>query len=331
VVATALYHPEHGFYARQGRAGRRGDFLTSPEVGPLFGAVVAAALDDWWRAAGEPDRCTVVEAGAGPGTLARAVRAAQPACWGALRYVLVERSDAQRALHEPLVADAAGGVESRPVLPVEVEGPCAVLANELLDNLPFDLLERTAEGWREVGVDAPDPAGPLVEVLGPLGDGPWPVDAPVGGRVPVQAEASAWLRSALDLVERGPHGWVVAVDYGATTAELAARPVQEWLRTYRQHTRGGPPLVDLGEQDITCEVAADQLAAVAPPTHEGTQADWLVAHGIDQLVEEGRRTWRERAAIGDLAAVRARSRIGEAQALLDPSGLGAFRVWEWRR
>ena len=61
-----------------GRAGRRGDFITSPEVGPLFGAVVARALDAWWAEAGEPDVFTVVEAGAGPGTLARSVLAAAP-------------------------------------------------------------------------------------------------------------------------------------------------------------------------------------------------------------------------------------------------------------
>jgi hypothetical protein len=60
-----------------------------------------------------------------------------------------------------------------------------------------------------------------------------------------------------------------------------------------------------------------------------TQADWLRAHGIDDLVAEGRRTWAERAHVGDLAALAARSRIGEAEALLDPAGLGAFRVVEW--
>ena len=48
----ALYG-EHGFYNSGGVAGRRGDFITSPEVGPLFGAVLARALDVWWRELGE--------------------------------------------------------------------------------------------------------------------------------------------------------------------------------------------------------------------------------------------------------------------------------------
>jgi SAM-dependent MidA family methyltransferase len=331
VVEVALYDPTHGFYAAGGRAGRRGDFLTSAEVGPLFGAVVARALDAWWRAAGEPERCTVVEAGAGPGTLARAIRAAAPACGPALRSVLVERSGAQRAQHDALVASAGGAVRSQAALPDEVEGPCLVLANELLDNLPFDVVERTPDGWVEVRVDALHPDRALVEVPGRPVPGPWPDDAPVGTRLPVQRAAGEWLRGALALVGPAPHGRVVVLDYGGPTAELVARGPDGWLRTYRQHERGGPPLEDLGTQDITSEVDADQLSAVAPATRTATQADWLAAHGIDELVEEGRRIWRERAAIGDLAAVRARSRIGEAEALRDPSGLGAFRVWEWDR
>src|SRR3954469_19122834 len=98
-VDAALYDPDGGFYASGGAAGRRGDFLTAPEVGPLFGAVLARALDAWWRDLGRPDPYVVVDAGAGPGTLARSVLAAGPACAPALRYVLVERSAAQRARH----------------------------------------------------------------------------------------------------------------------------------------------------------------------------------------------------------------------------------------
>ena len=57
--------------------------------------------------------------------------------------------------------------------------------------------------------------------------------------------------------------------------------------------------------------------------------EFLRAHGIDELVEEGRAAWQANAAVGDLAALKARSRIREAEALLDPAGLGAFTVLEW--
>lgn len=345
VVDLALYHPEGGFYAVAGHAGRDGDFLTSPEVGPLFGAVVARALDAWWRAAGEPHPFVVVEAGAGPGSLARSVLAARPVCSGSLRYVLVERSAAQRARHAErfslesavaaFVADPEVGddddpspsspdgpiVISRPDLP-RLSGPAVVLANELLDNLPFGLLERRADGWAEVRVDA-TPAG-LVERLVPLPAGP-AVVGPVGARVPRQRAAADWLRDARALAGRG--GRVVAVDYASTTEEMATRPWTEWVRTYRRHARGAGVLEALGEQDITCEVAVDQLGVA--PTADRSQADWLSAHGIGELVDAARQAWRDGAAVGDLAAIRARSTVSEGEALRDPSGLGAFRVLEW--
>src|SRR5262245_8344351 len=98
-MASALHDPDVGLFASGGAAGRRGEFITSAEVGPLFGAVLARALDAWWMSAGSPRPFVVVEAGAGVGTLARSVLAARPACASALRYVLVERSALMRAEH----------------------------------------------------------------------------------------------------------------------------------------------------------------------------------------------------------------------------------------
>ncbi len=307
VVALALYHPQFGFYERGGAAGRAGDFITSPEVGPLFGTVLARALDEWWAELGEPAPFTVVEAGAGRGALAKAVLAAAPACGPALRYVAVERSAALRAQHP-------AGVESAPALPAE---PFAgvILANELLDNLPFGLLERTADGWAEVQVDVD-----LREMLIPVDHH---LEAPASARIPVQRAARAWVEAALALVRPGR---VVAVDYADTTASMSRRPWTDWVRTYRSHGRGTHPLEDLGLQDITCEVAVDQL----PPTAQNrSQAEFLRAYGIDELTAEARSAWHERAHIGDLQALMARSRVHEAAALTDETGLGAFRVLEW--
>jgi SAM-dependent MidA family methyltransferase len=136
--------------------------------------------------------------------------------------------------------------------------------------------------------------------------------------------AWSWLGAALSNLQRGR---LVVIDYASSSAELAVR--DDWLRTYRDQQRGHDALAEPGRRDITADVPIDQLPRIAAPTSSMAQADFLRAHGIDELVAEGRRVWTERAAIGDLAALTARSRIGEAEALCDPDGLGGFTVMEW--
>ncbi len=305
VVDLALYHPEHGFYADAGgRAGRRGDFITSPEVGPLFGALVARVLDAEWDRLGQPAQFDVVDAGAGPGTLARTVLAAHPRCREAMRYVAVEASAAQRAAHPD-------EIESSAAMPEEISG--VVIANELLDNLAFSPAVRIDGIAHDALVD--DVGGRLVPIAGS------PVEV-ADDAVVLQEAAGEWVRSTLGRLE----GRLFVIDY----ARSASAEVE--VRTYRAHEHGGDPLAALGTQDITVDVDIPQLAArSAAPHRVSTQADWLRGNGIDELVDEGRRIWEERAHLGDLQAIKARSRITEAEALLDPTGLGAFTVLEWTK
>jgi SAM-dependent MidA family methyltransferase len=231
--------------------------------------------------------------------------------------------------------DAAVVAGSGPVVVVLDELPLVpvtgvVLANELLDNVPFRLVERTSSGWSEVLVGME--GGGLVEML--VRASPDTADeagrlapaAPIGARLPLQHEAAAWLRRALGVLQRGR---VVVIDYADDSSSMAARPWREWLRTYRGHARGGDLLDEPGMQDVTCEVAVDQLARIRSPHVDRSQAEWLGAHGIDELVAMAQAAWQERAHVGDLDALRHRSRVGEAAALTDPTGLGAFRVLEW--
>ena len=355
-VDVALYAPGAGFYETGGTAGRGGDFLTSPEIGPLFGAVVAGALDTWWAELGRPDPFVVIEAAAGRGVLCRSVLDAAPACLPALRYLMVERSDALRDAQAALVPVEPSFNVLGPVAPADEEddegarvlpghgpriaslaelpaGPLrgVVFANELLDNLPFALAEWDGGQWLDVRVDGDGnevlvaaPPSVVADAERYAGTAASVVGA--GARIPLQAAAAAWLRDALAVLERGR---VVVVDYAATTAELAGRPWLEWVRTYRRGGRGSPPLERPGEQDITCEVCVDQLAArVSAPSLDRTQADFLVAHGIADLVDAARAQWQATATGGGLDSLRARSRITVADALLDPTGLGGFRVLE---
>lgn len=354
VAVDALLYGEGGFFTSGAGAGRKADFLTSPEVGPLFGAVVARALDAEWRRLGAPDPFVVIEAAAGRGALARAVLDAAPSCLPALRYVCVERSPVLRSrIDEVLPVEPAANIfgavvrgddpdddasvisGTGPVFAVLDDLPYVpvtgvVLANELLDNIPFRLVERTTAGWSEVLVTVEAdrlrellvPAAPdVVDEAGRLAPGATP-----GARLPLQHGAVEWLRRALGVLERGR---VIVIDYADESPSLAARPWREWLRTYRDHGAGREPLDWPGNQDVTCEVAIDQLTRVRAPVANRSQAEWLAAHGIDDLVAEAKAAWQARAHIGDIDALKHRSRAGEAITLADPSGLGAFRVLEW--
>jgi len=279
----------------------------------LFGAVVARFLDAEWRRLGEPDPFTVVDAGAGPGTLARAVHAATPECAPAVRYVAVDVAEPQRAQH-PAAVQSSADMPDGPFTGV-------IFANELLDNLPFRLAVYD-DGWREAYVS--EGAEVLSARFDPV-PAVLPARAALGARAPLQDAARRWVTEAR---ERLAGGTVVAIDYAVpTTAELTRRPWRDWLRTYQGHARGGHYLAAPGTVDITADVCVDQLPE---PDAVRSQAQWLALHGISELVAEGREYWAAHAARPDLTAMKMRSRIAESEALLDPTGLGGFTVLEWR-
>jgi SAM-dependent MidA family methyltransferase len=374
-MEAALYDPDGGFFAMAGGAGRAGgDFLTSVEVGSLFGALVARAVDGWWDELGQPDPLLVVDAGAGRGQLARDVLRAGPRCAGSLRYVLVERSAGLRAAQAEYLPLEPPDLALGPAFPPEPDddpiavpgsGPVVtaledlpatpaigvIIANELADNLPFRIVERTATGWNEIRVAEATASAPPAEgqraggirfaeiaVLAEEGlaaaadrltEGH---DVPVGVRLPVPTALSAWLQSAASMLRRGV---VIVIDYAASVEELASQRAGSgagpgWLRTYRAQRPGGSPLDEPGSQDITADVPLEGLRRAAAAAGfsvlaESSQADWLKSLGVEALVEEARAAWHGRAAT-DLAAIAARSRVHEADALLDEAGLGAHRV-----
>ncbi len=358
-MEAALYG-EGGFFAEGRGAGRAGhDFITSPEVGSLFGVCMARALDRLWHALEEPDPFLVVEAGAGNGRLARDVLRAEPRCRAALRYVLVERSahlrteQRERLTLEPPdealgpFARRAGDEHTVPArdagpvfvaldeLPALAADDAVVIANELLDNLPFGIAQWNGARFDEVriGIEGDE----FVEILVPV-EVELPFAVTPGTRVPIPRGLHEWLAACDALVRRG---FVLAIDYMTPAAELATRP---WLRTYRAHAPGEHPLADVGGHDITADVVLEQLdhAAPFPIASIMRQAEWLDVLGIAALADEGRQAWDAGAARGDLAALAGRSRVNEMRALTDVGGLGAHHVvlfakgiaengFDWRR
>jgi SAM-dependent MidA family methyltransferase len=232
-----------------------------------------------------------------------------------MHYVAVEISASQRALH-PL------GVESRETMP---DGPITgvVLANELLDNLPFRLFVFDGS-WMEAFVSQAT-GGQFVEVLRTPDVVPscLPQTAPLGSRAPIQDAAASWVRNSLSNIN---HGRLLLFDYcSASTAEIALTSWREWLRTYRDQGRGTHYLSNPGSQDITSQVMLDQLPSEAITSN---QADFLKQWGVDELVREGSDYWESMKNAPDMAAMKMRSRLIEGKSLTDSSGLGEFCVIE---
>jgi SAM-dependent MidA family methyltransferase len=201
-----------------------------------------------------------------------------------------------------------------------------ILANELLDNLPFRLFVFDGS-WMEAFVSQAS-GGQFVEVLRTPDEVPscLPLTAPLGSRAPIQDAAASWVRNSLAKISNGR---LLLFDYcSASTSEIALTPWREWLRTYRDQGRGTHYLSDPGSQDITAQVMLDQLPSGFTSS---TQADFLKQWGIDELVREGSDYWENMKHVPDIAAIKMRSRIAEAKSLIDQTGIGAFTVLSWQK
>jgi SAM-dependent MidA family methyltransferase len=326
-MEVALYG-DHGFFTGSTlRSERGGDFLTSPEVSPLFGETIAGFVSSERERIGEPFR--LVEVAGGSGSLIRPLLASVDVeAWA------VEVSPAARKALASAV-DRSRIVSSIDESPQPLRG--VVLVNELLDNLPMAIAQLSDDGWRERWVGLNDgslcfiDAEPRPEVLAWLDRFAGTVE--VGGWVEVQLAAYEWVRS---LTERLEAGALVAFDYGDTADNLAPRRQDGTLRTYRSHHLGPHPLDEPGATDITADVNFTAVEAAAREAGGDVelwrQDDFLVSLGLRERISNMRHHELELARSGDeMARLRLRTVRTEAETLLHPRGLGDFRVLVARR
>ena len=296
----ALYGPG-GFY-EDPPVGTHGDFVTSPHVHPVFGALIGQAVGGLFAALDEPEPVRIAEVGAGDGTLATQVLGAL-----AGRDVDYEAIDVSAGARETL-----GAIDGVRVGAALGGAPHVVIANELLDNLPF----RRVRGDREVrvGVDGDR----FVEVETPWDGDPYPSDhetiVPVGALAFVDRLASTLTR-----------GYALLIDYGDV-----GTPGGD-IHGYRDHRVVEDVLADPGSTDITAGVDfalianhAERRGLIAFPTV--TQHDALLALGFEAwLRAELERQTSQLDAREGLEAVRTWSGRSRATLLVDPSALGRLR------
>ncbi len=344
-MEAALYAPGTGYYAVGAVAwGRGGDFVTSPEVHPAFGQMLAHWLARVDTALGRPDPFQGVEMGAGSGRLAADILAAlatdHPDLFARVRYGIIERSAGLRAQQAAVLAGIPGATvtwhESLDALPPHsVTG--AIFSNELVDAFPVHRVLMADAGVQElyVGLDA---AGALREEIGPpstpelsayfawLG-----VTPPLGTRSEVNLDAVRWMRAVAGVLNRGE---VLTIDYGDTAARLYSdlRP-EGTLLCYTQGRVEADPFTAPGAQDMTAHVdftALQQAGAEAGLATTGLtrQMYFLVDLGIGDLLAAVGPTYEAQAGKLGLHAASAAmlEERGRLFRLIDPDGLGRFHV-----
>ena len=324
---AVLYAPGLGYYATGTRKfGEGGDFITAPEMGPLFGRCLAHEVGPVLEMIDSP---CVLEFGAGSGALTQSLIEALVAS-GQLppRYCILEISsdlrERQRERLEPLAKSYGLTIEWLEQIPSEpLRG--VILANEVVDAFAvtrFRVIEDRP--WRAgVCIEGDGFAWDWIDDLAPDSVAAKIVrryELAEGYTSEVCPRADAWIDTLSHCLEQG---LAIVIDYGFSAGEyyLPERS-QGTLRCHYQHRAHNDPLIFLGIQDITCHVDFSGLA------------DAGQAAGFDILGYTSQEAYLLSLGLLDLAAPQPEddekavlARAAEVKQLILPSQMGeAFKV-----
>ena len=266
-MQAALYEAELGYYMAGGAIfGGAGDFVTAPELSPLFAGCLAAAVDPVLAAV---DGDEVLEFGAGSGRLAAELVAALARRGRApRRYRIVEPSARLRDRQRSLLERTSCGTTAFEWLDTPPRDPWSgvAIANEVLDALPVDRFRVTHEGCEAIGVVSEDGAlrwqarpasAPFAAAVAALQQR-LPVALPPGYVSELRLGQAEWLKQATAALTRGAF---LVIDYGLPRAQYyhASRDGGT-LCGFRRHRRVEDPLAAPGTQDLTAWVDFSRLA-----------------------------------------------------------------------
>jgi len=277
-MQMALYTPGLGYYSGpRSPLGVQGDFVTAPELSPLFGQAVAAQVAQWLRTIAPQGPWRVLELGAGSGALAASMLPALAAAGTpADEYAVLEVSGLLRTQQahtlEQQAPEGRDRVRWLDALPPSFTG--VILANEVIDALPVRLFERADAGWQELGVAfasdikrfvftpwnpmTPGSLSPSQADRGLPADLPDPALFPSGYRLEIAEQARAWIRSLAAALH---HGAVLLIDYGFPAPELFhPQRMGGTLMAHFRHRAHADLLARPGLQDLTAHVDFSALA-----------------------------------------------------------------------
>jgi SAM-dependent MidA family methyltransferase len=254
---ACLYDPEFGYYSGAIDR-RRADYYTSVDISPVFGRLVARQLEEMWRVLARPAQFTIVDGGAAAGALARHIldfaEERLPEFYSALHYFAVEISASRRELAQAALAhhSSAGRASIGAEIP-SFDCGC-IFSNELVDALPVHRVAMTAEGLREIFVDADGDR--FVERELPPSSSEIPeffsrqdVTLHLGQQAECGLAACRWIE---DVGRKIARGFVLTVDYGHEARELFdERHMDGSLLAYSRHRVSEDFYRTPGEQDLT--------------------------------------------------------------------------------
>ena len=285
--ALCLADPEFGYYKTRDPFGRRGDFITAPEVSQLFGEMVGVFLVQAWEKHLRPHRnVRFAEIGPGRGTMMsdmlRVVRKLAPELYEAATIHLVETSPTLREVQQKTLDAHAGKVSWHDSFDEIPPGFLLLTANEFFDAVPIRQFVKTQTGFRErlVGVDGDgnltftSGAGSLDPALLPSAH----QTAPAGTIAEVAPARAAIMQMLSDRLFDGG-GTALIIDYGHLAAGFG-----DTLQAVYKHAFD-PPLAHPGEADLTSHVDFAALADVAQSRSTSvngmtTQGDFLLRLGL---------------------------------------------------
>jgi SAM-dependent MidA family methyltransferase len=294
-MQAVLYEAGLGYYAAgMTRFGAAGDFVTAPEISPLFGYCLARQARDLVDRGCAP---AVLEFGAGSGKLCAQLLQAFP---GLRSYRILEvsadlKQRQQRYLEQNLPAELAARIEWLERLPDDFDG--IVLANEVLDAMPVRVVVKRRD-WLELGVEyrggrfdwRPMPA--RAETLQAIGEIETRLgELPDGYRSELNLNYRPWMRALAHCCRRAV---LLIIDYGYEQQHYYhASRRQGTLRCHYRHRMHADPFVYPGLQDITAFVDFDACADAAEESGFDVagligQGRFLLANGL--LDEAGRRS-----------------------------------------
>ena len=292
-MELALYAPKLGYYSGgAAKLGAAGDFTTAPEISSLFGAAiarVAAAI----IAQSAPN---LLEFGAGTGKLARDVLTALAGAGVRVdSYAIIELSGELRARQQEALKDFPQ-VRWLDDFPPTFCG--VVLANEVLDAMPVQLVSKGAEGWRELMVTIADgafaftPRAPDAALAARIARQIADADQlPEGYLTEVHAVGCGFMASLAHMLANGK-GAAILFDYGFPAHEyyLDQRSGGTLMCHYRHHAHPEPFYLP-GLQDITAHVDFTAMALAAQDAGIDVlaymnQASFLIGAGLGELLQQ---------------------------------------------